>query len=58
MYIISHVDEIANRILFFAEINFSQIMWVLVLTARRQLQWEFSNVFVVRKTTSTIGSQR
>ena len=44
--------------LFFAQINFPQIMWVLVLTARRQLQWEFSNVCVARKTTSTIGSQR
>lgn len=38
--------------------NFSQIMWVSVLTARQQLLWEFSNVCVVKKTTTTIGSQR
>merc|ERR1719400_1866558 len=35
-----------------------QIMWVSVLTARQQLLWEFSNVCVVKKTTTTIGSQR
>ena len=33
-------------------------MWDLVLTVRQQLQWEFSNAYVVKKTTTTIGSQR
>ena len=33
-------------------------MWDLVLTVRQQLQWEFSNACVVKKTTTTIGSQR
>ena len=33
-------------------------MWDLVLTVRQQLQWEFSNAYVVKKTTTTTGSQR
>ena len=33
-------------------------MWDLVLTVRQRLQWEFSNAYVVKKTTTTIGSQR